>query len=329
MAECPDSPVAVPAGRRVATRIAAEEAGNRLDAWLAGRFTYHTRSRWQQVIGAGRITVNGAPARPACRLRAGDEIRFAVDDLAEPPVDDRVAVLREDSWFLAVDKPAPLPCHPAGPFFRHTLWHLLRERFGEVHLVNRLDRETSGIVLVARSPEAAAALAASGLRKRYLAIVEGRFPEACAAVGHLVADGGCEVRKRRRFLPAGTVAPDPLPADAETSRTRFRRLGTDGTLSLVEAELETGRTHQIRATLLALGHPLVGDKLYGPDPGIFLRFAQDRLTPDDQVRLRLPRQALHAHRLDFAHPGDGSRVSIVAPLPAILRQLCAASWRDD
>jgi len=325
---------AMSAGAAVADRVAAvrigpEEAGRRLDAWLADRFTYHSRSEWQRLIAEVRIRVNDAPARPSRLLRLADEIRFEVGYLPEPPVSLDVAIVHDDPLFLAVNKPAPLPCHPAGPFFRHTLWHLLRERYGVIHLVNRLDRETSGLVLVARNPRTAATLATCEIRKTYLVVVAGRFPEALDAEGWLMPDENCDVRKKRRFLLKDAVSGDALPAEAETARTRFRRRAESASWSLLEAELDTGRTHQIRATLCSLGYPVLADKLYGPDPRLFLRAMTNELTSADRALLILPHQALHAWRLAFAHPGDGSPVAIAAPLPQPLNDFCISQFGSE
>jgi 23S rRNA-/tRNA-specific pseudouridylate synthase len=159
-------------------------------------------------------------------------------------------------------------------------------------------------------------------------VVEGDFPEFLDAEGFLLPDETCEVRKRRRFLLRKAVDAASLPAAAEASRTRFRRLARNAGLSLLEAELDTGRTHQIRATLCSLGYPVVGDKLYGPDPRLFLRFAKDQLTPADRARLRLPRQALHAYRLAFPHPVDRRPLDLIAPLPGLMAEFCTTNFPD-
>lgn len=325
-----DAPLPASGADRVAVvRIGSEDVGHRLDAWLAARFTYHSRSEWQRLIGEVRIRVNGVAARPAYRLRLADEIRFEVGYLPEPPVNQEVTIVHEDPLFFAVNKPAPLPCHPAGPFFRHTLWHLLRERYGVIHLLNRLDRETTGLVLIARNPKTAAGFATCEIRKTYLVVVGGHFPEALDAEGFLLPDENCEVRKKRHFTLKETGALRPLPAEAEIARTRFRRLAVSASWSLLEAELKTGRTHQIRATLCSLGYPVLGDKLYGPDPRLFLRVMTNELTAADHALLVLPHQALHAWRLAFSHPADGSPIALVAPLPPPLKKFCDKEFGSE
>ena len=274
--------------------------------YLAHRFTYHSRDEWRGLVCAGRVLANSLPADPGLVATAGMRLDYFPDDSAEPPVDDAVQILGEYPGFLAVNKTGNLPCHPGGRYFNNTLWSLAKSKLNIAtpFIINRLDRETSGVCLVARDPETAARLAklfSSRLaRKTYLAIVHGVFPETLEASGILESDPKSAVRKKLRFVQGG-------PAFCST---RFRRLACDGNFSQIEIEPLTGRTHQIRATLLGVGFPIVGDKLYGLDETLFLRHCDGALTADDLALLRLPRQALHAHTLDL--PPD---LHFCAPLP--------------
>ena len=169
---------------------------------LERRFTYLDRPAWRSEIARGRIHVNGAPASPDTRLLQGDRLSYFPPGAVEPSVETRYQTLYEDADILVVDKPSNLPCHPGGRYFRNTLWAVLRAREGleTIHLVHRLDRETSGIVLIAKTPEAAKRCAAGfstgEVRKRYLALVEGRFPMAeVAARGWLMTDSQSPVRQ--------------------------------------------------------------------------------------------------------------------------------------
>jgi len=289
--------------------------------FLSRRFTYHARDVWQVRLAEGRVRVNGHPALADQRLNPGDGVDYDLHDLPEPPVDDAVGVIYEDRALLALDKPGNLPCHPGGAYFNHTLWAILKERFGlrEPALVNRLDRETSGLILVAKTPQAArscrAQFASRQVDKRYRVLVEGLFPADWTARGLMQDEVGGPVRKRRRFVPDAA----PTDASGEWAATRFRRLAAGGGISLVEAVPETGRLHQIRATLLALGFPVVGDKLYGTDPTRFLRFCRGGLTDDDRTALRMERQALHAASLRLRYPATERWVEWEAPLPADMR----------
>jgi len=158
--------------------------------------------------------------------------------------------------------------------------------------------------------------------KVYLVVVEGNFPETpipVEATGWLGPDPDSAIRKKMRFYPEQN---DALPGAMEAS-TAFRRISGagDAGLSLLEARPHTGRCHQIRATLLHLGFPVAGDKLYGVDEQLFLRFQEDRLSAADHGRLRLPRQALHASGLRLSHPVSGQELKFSAPLPSALQEL--------
>jgi RluA family pseudouridine synthase len=233
--------------------------------------------------------------------------------VSEPEVDFNFQIEYEDDNFLLVNKPGNLPCHPAGPFFENTLWRKLSETHEKVSIVNRLDRETSGLTIAAKSPEAASkfsALFSEGkIEKKYIAIVFGSFPEELEAKGFLTGDISSEVRKKRKFVY------ERESPGAETALTFFRLLGKNDKFSVVEAAPKTGRLHQIRATLCSLGFPLAGDKLYGPDDTAFIRFAEGRFSEEDKALLALPRQALHAYYLSFIHPFTGKEMKFEISAP--------------
>jgi len=223
-------------------------------------------------------------------------------DMCHVPAD--FEILGETADLLAVNKPAGLLVHPTKPDGPRTLWDALREMLGyelanggQVSLVNRLDRETSGAMLVAKS---AAAARAAGLamqegkiRKSYLAIIRG-WPgdafEVTAPILRLGEIGATTIHLQRAVHPSGSPA-----------HTRFRVLSRiqhpKGRFALVSAEPLTGRTHQIRVHLAHSGHPVVGDKIYGPSPGCYLEFIRTGWTPSLAERLLLPRHALHSAEL--------------------------------
>lgn len=161
-----------PDQRIAETLIEPEAHGLRLDFYLQRRFSYRSRTEWQKSIEDGEILLNGRRTKSSRKLQTGEKIAFIPKPYEEPAVDRSFVLLEENEKYLIVSKPGNLPCHPAGVFFRNTLWHLLRERYGEtVHIATRLDRETSGVVLVARTPETAAAftraLTETSVHKRY------------------------------------------------------------------------------------------------------------------------------------------------------------------
>ncbi len=301
--------------------IDARHEGQTLLAYLATRFTYFSSEAWAREVASSRITLNGHDCDGTERLRRGDTVTTTFAERSEPDVETDYGILLEDDDFLLINKPPNLPCHPGGIYRRNTLLSLLRERFPGIRLVNRLDRETSGVVIAAKNAGAAAlagaALSRAGdsdasghVEKEYLALVEGGFPERFEARGWLRPDAASPVRKKLAFSEeSGDIA----------CETRFelvsRRVFDDGTpCSLVRAVPVSGRTHQIRATLCSLGFPVVGDKLYGRDDGIYLRFIEGAMTEQDVRTLRMGHHALHCRGTTLALP-DGVVRSAVAPLP--------------
>jgi RluA family pseudouridine synthase len=305
--------------RIVRSRVPDEAVGTALDRYLAARFTYRSGAQWRQEIAQGTLRLNDVRVEPERLLAAGDEIVYDSGRSPEPAVPDNWRIIYEDPAMLIVDKPAGLPCHPSGAYFSHTLSEMLRSSHPEARIVNRLDRETSGLVVFGLSKAAAGALGRQfserSVDKTYLALVHGRFPQELEADGFLERDSDCEVRKKRRFVS------EPTSESAESARTAFRHLQDCGALSLIEARPYTGRLHQIRATLCSLGFPLVGDKIYGLDPTCFLRFIGGELTTADLAGLRLENQALHAWKLSLRSPHSGQKLSVMSPLRPAMREL--------
>jgi 23S rRNA pseudouridine1911/1915/1917 synthase len=314
--------------RRVCYQMPKDRAGLCLLDFLALRFPYHTREDWKDRIGSGHVRVNDETVPPERVLAYRDRIDYLVPEVEEPAVRFDVGVVFDDNALLVVNKPPNLVCHPCGRYYEHTLWAWARREAGldAPIFVNRIDRETSGLVVMARTPAAAkrcrADFIARYVEKRYVALVEGTFPDHVDATGWMVDDLDGPVRKRRRFIPAAN--PDsPAPPGGQWAVTRLWRTAVHGAFSEVRVELDTGRHHQIRATLQALGTPLVGDKLYGVDPALFLGFCTDALTDNDRLRLRLDRQALHAEGLRLRHPVTRDLLDLHAPLPEDMQTLIA------
>jgi 23S rRNA pseudouridine955/2504/2580 synthase/23S rRNA pseudouridine1911/1915/1917 synthase len=295
--------------------------------FLAARFPYHDRAGWCERIEAGSVTVNDQPCASDSPLKTGDRLSYESDSRPEPPVDFNIGIISDDDDLLLVNKSGNLPCHPGGRYFNHTLWAWLKKDRGleDFTFVNRIDRETSGLVVIAKNPAASEncrkQFSGRKVVKRYKALIEAKeFPAEIETAGWLVADTESAIRKKRKFI-AGGMSSAPPSADAEWAETKFRLIKQCGAIALIEAEPHTGRLHQIRATLQALGTPIVGDKLYGVDETLFLRFCKDTLTDADRARLRMERQALHASGLIFHHPKFGRPVMIDLNLPDDMQHL--------
>jgi 23S rRNA pseudouridine1911/1915/1917 synthase len=282
--------------------VPPEQEGARLDAFLAGHVGSRTRA--QRLIEAGQVRVDGDAAPKRHRVRAGEVVEVDEVELREPvdPGEGEGApheVVWEDEHLLVVDKPAGVVVHPAPGHRGGTLAQALAgraaggdpERPGIVH---RLDRDTSGLLVVAKGDAVLRALQAQlgarEIEREYLALVEGRPP---ALSGTIDAPLGRDRRNRTR---RSGDTDDPRPAV-----THFELAEALPATTLLRVRLETGRTHQIRAHLLAIGHPVAGDPEYG-HAGL----------------LGLERQFLHAARLAFAHPVTGEAVEVSSALPADL-----------
>jgi 23S rRNA pseudouridine1911/1915/1917 synthase len=290
-------------------------AGVRLDVALARLAPDLSRARVQRLVAEGRVRLAGRVAKPAVRLRAGDALEIEVP-APEPSglvaQDLPLAVLREDRDLVVLDKAAGMVVHPARGSPHSTVVNALLHRLAaaselpRLGLVHRLDKGTSGCLVVAKTDAALAALQAQwkgrSVEKTYLALCHGALPPA----GRLDTAYGRHPRDRTRYT--GRVRA------GRRAITEWRTLEVfGGEASLVEVTLHTGRTHQIRVHLAEAGHPLLADPAYGGTR------REARLAPGSRARRAaeaIGRQALHAARLAFDHPRSGERVVVEAPLPA-------------
>ena len=310
--------------RIITSRIPLTAAGQSLTGYCAERFTYLSHEQWQKEIDKGNLSLDGGiVSDPATSLKGGEILVWDGSSIVEPEVDDRVTILYEDMWFAAVDKPGNLPVHPAGRYFNNTIVALMQEHCGrKVYPVHRIDRETSGVLLLAFDEKTAGSLSAALTQgsKEYLALVHGVFPDEELIIDlPLGPDGESAIRKKRRAWPGGN----------QGAVTRFQKVLTTGDISLVRCFPETGRLHQIRAHLLSAGFPIVGDKLYGRDETAFLKFIEHGLTAELLERLILPRTALHAAGLVFSHPQSKQNMIIRAPLPPMFSELIRSGRAND
>ncbi|MCB9566858.1 MAG: RluA family pseudouridine synthase [Myxococcales bacterium] len=311
--------------------VDAARAGLRLDRFIASRIVRLSRTRIQAIVGAGKVRCAESGrllVRPSIRVRVGQRLIIERPAPREPAVVLDYGVIFEDEHLLILDKPAGLPVHPSASYHRHTLTHLLRTRLGPGHgweLAHRLDRETSGVLVLGRRRGSGTVIKRAFLsrevHKRYWAIVHGEVVAAQSieiplgpALGSAIRvkmgaraldDGGMVARTAIRPLAAGTFRGAPV--------------------TLVEALPYTGRQHQIRVHLALIGHPVIGDKLYGVDESAFLDVAEGRRTLDelgDELGLR--RHALHALSLSLAHPASGERMTFRSAWPKELAAIVPA-----
>ncbi|MBP5182498.1 MAG: RluA family pseudouridine synthase [Lentisphaeria bacterium] len=277
--------------------------------FLASRYSRFDRSGWKDAIEKGKIRVEGAIiTSPLFPLKKHARISYFPGELPEPEADPTFRVHYEDEFFLVLEKSGNLCVHPTGPFYKNTLWYQASSLFGELRFVQRLDKETSGLLLAARSREAAAAVnnGRTLFHKEYLVLVHGDFHGTVHAKGRLVRDERSSVGKKKRFLFADNSG-NTLGESAETILVRERAVPPG--MTLVRALPVTGRQHQIRATLFSLGFPVAGDKLYGRDENLFRKISKGGFTEEEKRLLILPRQALHCAVLRFVHPFTGREIS--------------------
>lgn len=306
--------------RTLAYVVAPEDSGLTLVECLGRAFPSYRMEDWLEAAQSHALTLDSAPVSADAVLFPGMRVEYHVPKQQEPPVDDRYGVVFEDEHLAVVNKSGNMPCHPAGRYYENSLVRRLvaHQGFAEAYLVNRIDRETSGLVLVAKTQDAASrcgrSLMSGHMGKSYLVLVMGDWTHRDASYevrGVLGLERGDVVRKKYVFRMEGESAGQ----GGQYAETHFRLVWNTEGISLLEAKPITGRPHQIRATLKAIGYPVVGDKLYGVDETIYARMSADAITPADAAALRMNRQALHSWRLEFRHPFSRRDLSFEAPPP--------------
>jgi 23S rRNA pseudouridine1911/1915/1917 synthase len=306
-------------------RTDPDAAGVRLDVWLAGRLPELSRARLQALVADGHVLLEGAPARSSTRLKPGQSVVVSVPPpvaAAPAPEDIPLQVVHQDAQLLVVDKPAGLVVHPGAGNATGTLENGLLAhdprlaglpRSGILH---RLDKDTSGLLIVAKTPVAhthlVRALEAREIMREYRALCVGPM----TAGGSVEADIGRHRTQRTKM--------SVTDSGGRHAVTHYRVLARFPHHTFVAVRLETGRTHQIRVHLAHVRHPLVGDPAYG---GRLIIPAG--ASPQLALALRgFRRQALHAFRIRFSHPLSGELLDLSAPLPADFRGLLAALAGD-
>jgi 23S rRNA pseudouridine1911/1915/1917 synthase len=305
--------------------VASDDAGKRLDQFLATRLNSISRARVQDMIAEGKVLVNDAPAKASLKLRGGERIsvlgeaqRAPLKAIAEEiPLD----IVYEDDDLAVIDKPAGMMVHAGagasedarnrGTLVNALLHHLnsLSGVGGELRpgIVHRLDKETSGLIIVAKNDEAhrklGAQFAAREVKKKYVALVHGWVKKDSGTIAQSISrDPVRRVRMTAR-LQGGRAA--------VTHYRVLRRLDTKfGKLTLLDVKIDTGRTHQIRVHVAAMGHPVVGDTMYGAP----------KQARGKSAAIGLPRNFLHAAELEFRHPRTGVTIALKSELPEELRE---------
>ena len=297
-----------------------------MDQFIQHRIPRLSRTRAQEVVRACAYRGDGTRRRVSERVRAGETVVLVRPAFEEPDVPLDFEVLYQDDAVLALDKPAGLPVHPSASYHKNTLTYLLRQRYGDdaPQIAHRLDRETSGLLLCGRTRSAERDLKMGfenrRVRKRYLAIVRGVMPHDEGSID-LPMD---RAKEGLHILMEVTAEGEGYPAV-----THYRVLGRRDDATLVSLAPESGRQHQLRVHLSAIGFPIVGDKLYGPE-GVepFLEYIETGMTEALRQRLGHERHALHAHELEFTHPSSGEPMVLSAPFAQDLMVLWGAPLGD-
>ncbi len=346
--------------------VGPNQQGIRLDLFLKERYPKRSRVQLQEAIESGVVSIRRAPGnhlmvgqqpKPSSPLSPGDEIGVLTERKTEPEVNFQYHVIFEDEFILVIDKPPCLPVHPAGRYFFNTLLiHLktaghqkpLKLDFGDVEesnilkgsrhshqkdpnkdffCVHRIDKETSGVLVVAKTKAACIHLtrqfAERQPEKKYWAIVKGICPETF----HI----DLSLKRSQTSLIRLKMTTASVDEGGQWAYTSFKRLQVLDGFSWIECMPKTGRQHQIRVHLEAAGYPLVGDKLYGWPEQEALQFYESRyLSAESEAKLLLPRHALHAAEICFIHPVSEKKVCFSAPLPEDLKNFlwvhATSSW---
>ena len=306
-------------------RVPAECAGMRLDVFMRTQMRNTSRTRARAIIEQSAHATDGRALRANDRVKTDERIalwREPFEELDESPL----PIVYEDEHLMAIDKPPLVTVHPTARYHKNTVIERLRKaRPGAfLALIHRIDRETSGVLMLAKHIEAERAFKRlledrshggdDSVQKTYVAVTHG-IPEVAFCGLPVELDTENSLRVKMRIAAAG---------QGLEARTGIEVLETRAGYALCRLALHTGRQHQIRLHLSTLGCPVVGDKLYGPDERMLARAADGELTDDDLRLLEHPRQLLHAERYDFTHPMTQAPLKLVAPLPSDLRDFWQA-----
>jgi 23S rRNA pseudouridine1911/1915/1917 synthase len=306
-------------------KVHRQFSGLRLDRFIQRQIPRISRTRAKQIVQACAFRSDGSPRRPSDLVREGEVVLLVRQQFVEPETPLYFDVLYQDEAILAIDKPSGLTMHPTATYHKHTLSYLLKKRYESdgargPRIVHRLDRETSGAVLCGCTIDDERILKKAfenqQVQKTYLAIVRGRMSQD---------EGSIELPLAPKKEGLHLLMEVCEPGQGWHAHTDYRVRGRGQAHTLVELFPRTGRQHQLRVHLSELGHPIVGDKLYGPDrESLFIEYIDTGLTDSLVKRLGHSRQALHAHSMTFSHPRSNEQFTVTAPLSADLVDL----WKN-
>ena len=306
----------------VRVQIDAPLDGERLDVALTHFLTWRSRTSILELIRDGYVILEGRRARKSSRVRRGEIVTVKVPPRPEPdgPVapDGEIDVLYQDAGLIAVDKPAGLAVHPAGKRIHGTLIHWLHTKFRRPEdpahdvvprLLHRIDRETSGLLMASLNPDVHAKVAIQfedrHVSKTYLAVVHGGPPRDAGSIDLSIGPHRSSAVKLKLAAFADGSGLHAL--------THYEVKQRNDRFALVELRPKTGRTHQLRVHMAAIGCPLVGDKVYGVEDAVFLEYLAGEISDATRERLVLDRHALHSASIRFHHPVKGEDMTLEAP----------------
>ena len=278
-----------------------------LITFLLKRFPYQSKENWLTAIESGAIKVNGTQVDGRYILINRDVIGYERPRETEPDVDPTYNILHQDEFILIVEKSGNLPVAESGRYYRNTLINILKEKegFKDLYTVHRLDKETSGVLVIGRTKEVAQKMGVQFSNqipeKEYHAVLNGRLEKESILVDRPLKNGLPQIHKvrvRQIVSPTGKIA-----------RTLFTKVGGDDALTLAKVKLFSGRTHQIRCHAEYIGHPVLGDKLYGQKDKRFIQLLKEEVKPEFPPFGIITRHLLHASSLSFIHPDSGKKVS--------------------
>lgn len=297
--------------RKLGKAIPFDISGKRIDLYLAESFLFLSRQNWCQKIKDHEVLVNELPVKPSYRLKTDDHISYFFPEDHEPEVNKNIEVLWQDKGIIACYKPPNIPMHEGGMYRLNTFLNVLQEKLGpEWAPVHRLDRETSGVVVCANTPQMRNALSIQfrerSMQKKYFALVNGIPDKESWVESSPIGDHPETSFRLKQWVNFVNGAP---------SITHFRLKESSNGYSFFEVSPKTGRTHQIRVHAAYKGHHLIGDKKYHPNENVYNHYMEKGYTYETAQAVLFDRLCLHAHSIQFQHPVNHKTIEIACPLP--------------